>query len=130
LPEAVLLATAGEALTGAAAELLGAAAELVVAGLAGAGAEPDADDDALTAGELGAAVELCFELEQPAKANAVTTTGSHTRRCIFTACSLTGSIENRGQRLRRHHVTVAGLLLPSGRQATLTSAIGGSRSYV
>ena len=84
----MLLATAGEVLAGTAAGLLGVAAELVVAGLAGV--EPDADDDALAAGGLEAAVELCFELEQPAKANAVTTTGSHTRRCIFTACSLQG----------------------------------------
>jgi hypothetical protein len=95
LPEAVLLGTGAEALATGGAELLGAGAELVAAGLAGAGAELDADD-ALTAGELGAVAEVCFELEHPAKANAVTTTGSHKRRCIFTACSLTGSIENPG----------------------------------
>ncbi|HEY5201531.1 MAG TPA: hypothetical protein VIJ31_11565 [Acidothermaceae bacterium] len=104
MPEAVLLGAAA-LLAGAGGVLLAAGAVLLGAALTGAGAELGAADDAPAAGALEAGAEVCLELEQPANANAATTTGSQIRCCIFTACSLTGSIENRGQRLRRHHVT-------------------------
>src|SRR5665213_2439397 len=86
LPEAVLLG-AGEPETGAV--LAGVLLDALLAGADDALAV--ADDE--PAGELEAAVELCFELEQPANANAVTRTGSHRRRCIFTAHSFTGTVE-------------------------------------
>lgn len=72
-----MLVAAGALLAGAGAVLLAA---VLAAVLAGAGAEPAAVDDAPTAGELEAGAEVCLELEQPANANATTTTGSQTRR--------------------------------------------------
>jgi len=127
LPEAVLTAGAAE-LAGAAGVLAGAAG--VLAGAEAGAAVVLAAADGAGAGVLEAAVVLFFELEQPANANAVTRTGSHRRRCIFTACSLTGSIKNRDRGFVVTKVTAARLRLPSGREATFTSTIGGSRSYV
>jgi len=88
LPEAVLLGAAALLLAGAgvlAAALVGAGAELLGA----------ADADALAdgAGLEEAATGFFLELEQPAKATAATRIGSHTRRCIFTTHSVTGSLE-------------------------------------
>ena len=67
----------------------------VLAGAEAGAAVVLAAADGAEAGVLEGAVALFFELEQPANANAVTRTGSHRRCCIFTACSLTGSIKNR-----------------------------------
>jgi hypothetical protein len=79
LPDAVLVGAAA-LLTGAAGVLAGAAAVLLGAALTVAGAELGAVDDAPAAGALEAGAEVCLELEQPANANAITTTGSQTRR--------------------------------------------------
>jgi hypothetical protein len=87
LPEAVLLGTA-DPLPETGAGLVAAVEEG-----AGAGDELPAVDDALTDAELAVVGVLLFELEQPANATAATTIGSHTRRCIFTAHSVTGSME-------------------------------------
>lgn len=73
------------------------AGAVLAAVLAGAleGAVLGADDDALAdgAGVEELAAVFFLELEQPANATAATRTGSHTRRCIFTAHAFTGSMD-------------------------------------